>query len=163
MCLVEMTDEEKKKSILRELKNIVMLKADIPTKNGTVYSKESFEEMILGFTNFFHTASMIYSTINERKSDELPDMSKICGCVNNLRVETRILEEYTEECVLIGDITIINMPSGEAIDYLMKNINVYFTPFGIRKIDLSADRNNTRARVVSYELMGFKASLFAPQ
>ena len=163
MRLVEMTDEEKKKTILRELKNVVMLKADIPTKNGTVYSKESFEEMILGFTNFFPSASMIYSIINESKSDELPDMSKICGCVKNLRVETRILEDYTEECVLIGDITILNTPSGELINYVMENTNIYFTPFGVRKIDLSADRNNTRARVVSYELMGFKVSLLAPQ
>ena len=163
MRLVEMTEEEKKKTILRELKNVVMLKADIPTKNGTVYSKESFEEMILGFTNFFNNASMIYSIINERKSDELPDMSKICGCVKNLRVETRILEDYTEECVLIGDITILNTPSGEAINYIMKNISVYFTPFGVRKIELREGRKNVSASVVSYELMGFKASLIAPQ
>jgi hypothetical protein len=171
MRLVEMTEEEKDEFILIELKNVVMLKADVPTKNGHVYPKEILEDIAASFTKFeaFDTTHYIYSNIKNSSQDfDFPDMTKICGCIDSLRVETRLLEDGTEECALVGDIKIFNTPEGNLINYVnqlcYKNgTNIYFVPFGRGTTNVMFGRCRNTFTIVSYELMGFKASLFAPQ
>ena len=167
MRLVEMTEEEKYEFILIELKNVVMLKADIPTKNGHAYPKEILEDIAASFTKFepFDMAHYIYSNIaNGEESFELPNMSKICGCVDSLRVETRLLEDGTEECILVGDIKIFNTPDGNFVNYAIKNgTSIYFVPFGRGTTSVMIGRRRNTFSIASYELLGFKTSLFAPQ
>lgn len=167
MRLVEMTEEEKDEFILIELKNVVMLKADIPTKNGHAYPKEVLEDIAASFTKFepFDATHYIYSDIKNSSQDfNFPDMTKICGCVESLRVETRLLEDGTEECVLVGDIKIFNTPEGNLVNYVIKNgTAIYFVPFGRGTISVKIGRRVNEHIISTYELLGFKTSLFAPQ
>lgn len=166
MRLVEMTEEEKDEFILRELKNIVMLKADIPTKNGHAYPKEILEDIVGSFEKFepFDATHYVYSNIKNDTDFEFPDMIKLCGDVDSLRVETRLLEDGTEECALVGDIKLLNTPEGNFINDIIKTgANIYFVPFGRGITNVRLGRRRNTFSIISYDLLGFTTSLFAPQ
>ena len=138
--------------ILETIEGYPLLRSDIPTRNGRLYTDECLKTILDDLQEFINTGTPIIAFNNP--DDYCIDLASMCGAVTKAVIENH---------VLYVDIDIIDTPAGRTLFNLPAETRLYFAPHGQGDLEYpNCEGTGSYNKVINYAFNYIEYVLFDP-